>query len=125
MHLLAVADLCSGLLHPEQKRSGLGLDEVSKSCEDKSMRILGPRRTERFTSADEAYHEERRTVDRRAVTRDGNRDRRLIERIRALDPSLLVCGPDCVHFKRHGTPEHAENVVRLLRAHANTTSTSP
>jgi hypothetical protein len=30
-----------------------------------------------------------------------NYERRLLERIRALDPTILDCGPACQHFERH------------------------
>jgi hypothetical protein len=35
------------------------------------------------------------------ATERRNRDRLLVERIRALDPTLLDCGPECQHFERH------------------------
>jgi hypothetical protein len=30
-----------------------------------------------------------------------NAERLRLERIRALDPTLLECGPECAHYERH------------------------
>ena len=53
--------------------------------------------------------------ERRDVTRPDNAGRRLMDRIRELDPAILVCGPLCEHYARHSQPDHAHNVTELLR----------
>ena len=53
--------------------------------------------------------------ERRDVTRQDNPGRRLVDRIRALDPTILDCGPGCAYFTRHSTEDHAHNVTELLR----------
>lgn len=57
-------------------------------------------------------------TERRDVTRQDNPGRRLMDRIRSLDPSLLECGPHCAHFTRHSDSDHAHNVTSLLRVPA-------
>ena len=44
----------------------------------------------------EPPRDRRDAQDRRDVTRD-QPDRRLLDRIRELDPTLLECGPECYH----------------------------
>ena len=57
-------------------------------------------------------------VERRDVTRTDSVGRRLMDRIRELDPDILECGPHCQHFTRHSGTDHAHNVTELLRVHA-------
>ena len=53
--------------------------------------------------------------ERRDITRPDNVGRRLMDRIRELDPDILMCGPQCAHYERHSQPDHAHSVTELLR----------
>ena len=57
-------------------------------------------------------------ADRRQTFRPGDPGRRLMDRIKALDPTILDCGPHCAHFERHSDIDHAYNVTNLLRVRA-------
>ena len=47
-----------------------------------------------------AFPTERRQAERRDVTRPDSQGRRLIDRIRDLDPTILECGPECMTHGR-------------------------
>lgn len=53
--------------------------------------------------------------ERRDVTRQDSPGRRLMDRIRALDPSLLECGPHCAYSNRHTMDDHEVIVTQLLK----------
>ncbi len=60
-------------------------------------------------------NQERRQGSVYVVTDDRRgHDRRIIDRIRAFDPTILECGPQCAHFARHSDVDHAYNVSALV-----------
>jgi hypothetical protein len=58
---------------------------------------------------------EMRDTDRRQEFRADGPGRRLIDRIRALDPTILECGPQCAYHEMHSQADHAHNVTELVR----------
>ena len=55
-----------------------------------------------------------RGEERRQTFRPGDPGRRLLDRIRQLDPTILECGPQCQHFNRHDAADHVAGVAALV-----------